>query len=498
MKLKILFAFILLSQVLLSTGQEDKLRALYNAGEFEKCHKKSTSITGKDPKAVYAYYYLAITLFEMEQLPSKYKEISDKPLEDCLRAIVKLAKYDDGAFFEEHADTLKIIRQYAESIANDIIESNKLRAVKIYKLLSNAYKGEYSKMQIIEIYFKSNDFDTGFQSIERMFATTPKDISFLRDKQLIEDLSAGLGLLIKYSMFNNTYSIIEQYKKKFEANADVSNVFMDAVFKSLERLALASDKNLFFSYTDRSMQIYGDSSDFKKYLYDMFIDLLDKKEQEFAQIEDPSSWRDSVPLRDFYQYATICYSIFPVSDIKEKEQAVTDKYRMQPDMQPGSLFFSVSNELLNEMRYNECVCNTGVFPGQDSLVFSLDLGLMAQEHARDMFAFNYTDTVDRQGNRPLDRVQSTGLKPFKYNTFEGVVFYGAVEATECVSYCGSIGAAFSREEYVETIQRVFDRWKSNKQGDCEKIMTPQYTHYGFAVFGDRYSLVLAKVLDLRD
>lgn len=490
-----LFCFL---QMLQLFGQEAKLQELYSSREFEKCFKKSTAIVGKNTEEVYAYYYLAITLFEMEQLPSKYKEITDRPIEDCLKAIAKLSKYDDGSYAEEHADTLKMIREYAETMANDLVGSNKIRAIKLYKLLARAYVGEYSKMQIIEIYFKSDDFDAGFRSVERMFQTAPAGVSLASDKQLMDDLAEGLRLLIKYSMFNNAYYIMEQYQRKFEGNKEVGKLFSDAVFYALERLAPAADKNLFFSYTDRSLQLFADSPEFKKYLYAMFVDLLEKKENEFASIEKPSSWRDSVSLRDFYQYSIICYSIFPQAELKDREEAVTAKYRMRPEVQPGSLFYKVANDVLHEMRYNECACNTGLFPGQDTLTFSLDLALMAQEHARDMFAFNYTDTTSRDGKAPLDRVHDTGLKPFKYNTFEGVVFYGAVEATECVSYSGPIGAAKTEDEYRVAIERVFERWRSNKQGDCEKIMTPQYTHYGFAAFGDRYSLVLAKVLDLRD
>ncbi len=491
---------LLLINSLFVSGQEEKLANLYNGREYEKCLKKALDIGEKDPNASFAHYYAAISYFEMEQLPNRYVEITTQPLEDCLKALGRLAKSDtDKEYASEHADTIKIIQDYAEEQAKSLIDSYRTRSIRIYKLLAKAFADSYSPLRIVEIYFQTDDFDNGFKAIERMFATNKADVSAASIGELnYEALVKSPLLLVKYSMFNNAFYIIEQNWTKYSDNAGVKQAFLNTAYSALEKLAPAKDKNLFFSYTDRSLKIFGDNADFKKYLFSLYMNMLNESEKKFAAVTQPATWRDSVPLIDFYQYAAICYSIFPTAEIKDREREVTAKYRMEPEYMPGKPFYAAANGALHQMRANPCKCGGALYPGQDSLKFSLDLTLMALEHAQDMYAFNYTDTLDRKGRSTIDRVKDTGLKPFKYNTFSGVVFYGAVRADECVALSSPVGSAKTEDEYRALLDDVFARWQKSKQGDCEKILTPEFTHYGIAGFGNRYVLVLAKVLDIAD
>lgn len=498
-KVLIATCFILAS-VIFAQAQEAKLASMYRAREFEKCLKRATDIGEKDPSASYAHYYAALSYYEMEQLPSRYTEITTQPVEDCLKALIRLAKSDtDKDFAAEHADTIKIMQDYAENLAKSLIETQKSRSIRLYKLLAKAFADSYSPLRVIEIYFQTDDFDGGFTAIERMFTVNKPDVSEASIGKLqYEALVKSPLLLVKYSMFNNAYSIIEENIVKYKDNPGVTQAFLSTAFATLEKLAPAKDKNLFFSYTDRSMRIFGDNKDFTRFLFKLYMNMLDESEKKFAAIAKPDNWRDSIPLIDFYQYAAICYSIFPQADIKDKERQITAKYNMEPDFMPGKPFFNAATGALHQMRANECRCPSGQYPALDSLKFSLDLALLALDHAHDMYAFNYTDTLDRKGRTTLDRVKETGLKPVKYNTFSGVVFYGAVEANESVALSGPLGSAKTEDEYRALLDGVVARWKVSKQGDCEKIMTPQFTHYGFAGFGNRYVLVVAKVLDISD
>lgn len=490
----------ILSSVVFAHAQEAKLAQMYRAREFEKCLKRATDIGEKDPNAAYAHYYAALSYFEMEQLPSRYAEITTQPVEDCLKALARLAKSDpDKEYASQHADTIKIMQVYAEELAKSLIETQKPRSIRLYKLLAKAFADSYSPLRVVEIYFQTDDFDGGYTAIERMFSVNKPDVSEASIGKLqYEALVKSPLLLVKYSMFNNAYFIIEENLAKYKDNPGVMQAFLNTAFATLEKLAPAKDKNLFFSYTDRSMRIFADNKDFTKFLYKLYMNMLDESEKKFAAITQPTTWRDSVPLVDFYQYAAICYSIFPVADIKDKEREITAKYNMEPDYMPGKPFYKAANDALHQLRTNVCRCPSGQFPAFDSLKFSLDLTLLALDHAHDMYAFGYTDTLDRKGRTTLDRVKETGLKPVKYNTFNGVVFYGAVEANECVALSSPLGSAKTEDEYRALLDSVLGRWKSSKQGDCEKIMGPQFTHYGFAGFGNRYVLVVAKVLDISD
>ncbi len=498
-KVLIATCFILAS-VFFANAQEAKLAQMYRTHEYEKCLKRATDIGEKDPSAAYAHYYAALSYFEMEQLPSRYAEITTQPVEDCLKALTRLAKSDpDKEYASQHADTIKIMQVYAEELAKSLIETQKPRSIRLYKQLAKAFADSYSPLRVVEIYFQTDDFDGGYTAIERMFTANKPDVSETSIGKLqYEALVKSPLLLVKYSMFNNAYFIIEENIAKYKDNPGITQAFLNTAYATLEKLAPAKDKNLFFSYTDRSMRIFGDNKDFTKFLFKLYMNMLDESEKKFAAIAQPTTWRDSVPLIDFYQYAAICYSIFPVADIKDKEREITAKYNMEPDYMPGKPFYKAADGALHQMRANECRCPSGQYPALDSLIFSLDLTLLALDQAHDMYAFNYTDTLDRKGRSTLERVKETGLKPVKYNTFNGVVFYGAVDANECVALSSPLGSAKTEEEYRALLDGVLTRWKASKQGDCEKIMTPQFTHYGFAGFGNRYVLVVAKVLDISD
>lgn len=492
---------LLMLQLLKLSAQENKLAALYQSREYEKCLKKALITGEKDPMASYAHYYAAISLFEMEQLPNRYTQITSQPIEDCLKALIRLSKSDpDKEYSSEHADTIKIIQDYAEELAKSLIDSYKSRSIRIYKQLAKAFSDSYSPLRIVEIYFQTDDYDNGFKAIERMFVSNKADVSPASVGQLnYEALIKSPLLLIKYSMFNNAYYIIEQNLTKYKDNAGVTQAFLATAYTTLEKLAPAKDKNLFFSYTDRSLRVFGENAEFKTHLFKLYMNMLNESEKKFAAVTQPATWRDSVPLIDFYQYASICYSIFPVTEIKDRERQVTAKYRMEPEYMPGKPFHTAANGALHQMRTNPCRCiGGGEYPGQDTLLFSLDLTLMALEKAQDMYAFNYTDTLDRKGRTTLERVKDTGLKPVKYNSFNGVVFYGAVEVNECVALSIPLGTATTEDEYRVLLDDVFNRWQKSKSGDCQKILTPQFTHYGMAGFGNRYVLVMAKILDISD
>jgi uncharacterized protein YkwD len=497
--IKAIAAMLLMLAYTNSYTQDARAAQMYSGGEYEKCLKRTESILAKQPRDVYALYYTALCYWEMDQLPGRYRHIGPHLIEEGLKALGKLARADaEGIFFAAHADTLALIREYSEEIANTLASSNKTRSVRMYGQLIRAFGSHYSPLKIAEIYFMADDFDNGFRTIERLYASAKEDISPQSDPQMADALSKGLPLLLRFSMFNNAYYIIELYKPKFENNEFVSSSFFGAAVAALERLAPASDKNLFFSYTDRSLRIYGQDKKFREYLYNLYMKILGESEQKFAAIEKPESWRDSVPLRDFFQYSAICYSIFPLSQIKENEERVTAKYNLEPEQGEKSELQLAFKTALAEIRDNQAVCATGLMPGQNPLTYSIDLSQAALWMAKDMFAFNYTDTTDRQGRSTLGRVHETGLKPYRFASFHGVSFFGATEASECVAYHWPIGAHLSGAELENLLQNLLGRWTKGRNGDCERIMAPQYTHYGFGVFGDRYSLVLAKIIDQSD
>jgi hypothetical protein len=494
--MKYLFAFVLSINCLFAFSQNKVFVDLYENREYEKLVKKTDAQLTKDPSDLYAYYYKSLGLYEMAILPEKYIPASntaaDNPLEQYLQTLSKLRKNDDnGSFMKEHKDTIKLMKQYAESIAKETVAKNKLKAIHLYKLIYKISTDDFNSLITAEIYLKADDINSAYLEIDHVYGF---DKSNGTDKALTE----APMFMMKNWMFKDLFEIAQKYAHKYPQESDIGQAFYKGIKESIDTMYDYKDKEMFFEYCEKAVKLYPSTEDLRSYLIKKFMSLMKKSVIEYDKIATTKTWRDTLLLRNVFKYTALANRVIPDSQFVRYESKIEDKYLITIPYDRIAMLRDICRDVVNKARTIACKCRDKDFSETDTLAWSQTLEVVAREHAKDMFAFNYTDTKDKSGKEPKDRVDQTDLKAYKLNTFAGIMFSGAIKVDECESSGYSMINVQNALDLKELVQSVVNKWLASKDGDCEKLKDYEFNTFGMATFGDRWVLTLAKVITIQD
>lgn len=499
-----IFSFSLLILFSLQAfSQSEELYTLFRHHEYEKCLKKCDGVLEKDVDYLDAYWIKALIYFEMAQKPDKWLEITDSPLEESLRNLARIkSRDDDGSYMKERKDTLVMIKEMAEAVATEYKEKErKSSAIKMYKLIYRAFQGQEDALQLAEIYIKADDMMECIMQIDRIYVNAPPDVvpSTVSDPKA---LLGGISFLVKNFMFKDAFKMIEKYSEKFQSNPAMLNSFKKAVYLAVDTLYTNKDKALFFEYAQRGMNFYASDPAYVKHIEDLCVKMIKKSESEFLATEPSKrTWRDTAQLRLAFQYADMSQLLLPNNQtIIGLEKNLISTYHTEVPDNKKELFKKYALEVINTIRDEGCYCDSsGQRPSMDILKWNDILAELAHAHAKDMFAYNYTKTVNRRGLDTKGRIDETELKGTKAQTIGGMNFVGALSVGENIGYGVSIGSAIHDEDYKVAIEKMVKKWVDTKTGgSCERIMDFQFTDMGMAVFGDKWVLMFAYVLRISD
>lgn len=500
---KIVFLFFIIININVSQAQKrDPIYDLLLNRDYIKCIEKCEKAIEKNPDNLYAYFYKSICLFEMDKTPAKYEEYEKIPIYKSLMTLSELRKRPGGQdFIKAHMDTLSEIKIYAEELAEEYKTTIKSKSVKLYRFLMNAFRGgEFNKLMQIEVYFMAGEISTGYLEIDKIFNLLPANAGQANiEKEDYDAMMGGPTMLIKYYMFSNTCDLIDKYLPKFENNPEVNQSFLNAVNYAIDTLYKEKEKKMFLDYSLKFLRLFPKNEDLKLKLKLLMMEIVNNSEAEFSS-KTERTWKDTVLLQEAFKYSFIGYNMLGFDDFKKRELELMKKYKLQITGEKLLLFKKNAIDVFRRIRAKACECTSGNMIAVDSLIWNDELAAVALEHAKDMFRFNYSDHNDRSNRSPQDRVnQQTSLEAFKINTLSGVMFTGAMKVAENIANGINMSGVKSEADLRAVIKRVFDKWlNSSEAGVCETVMSYEHTHFGLAVFGDRWVLLVAEIVQITD
>jgi len=478
-----------------------KLYKLYHAREFVKCVEKCNDVIAKYPNFYEPYYIQAISYFEMAQLPEKYKDFTKDPLMDCIKTLSILrAKDPDGTIFEEHSDTLQMIYNYADAVAKSLRNTNKDKAILMYQRLMRAYNIHANALELATIYAKVGDYERCMSQVSRLYEKYKPEISSSHEDY--EALTKGAILLAENWMFRDLFWIIETYRDKYQNNYAISQGFKKALKMSIDTARYDEDKTFFQDFSKRGMELYPNDADIQKHIEKRWVELIDNTAQKYRETAGaPRTWRDSVLLRDTYKYMEMAKQIMPGSTVfEEKQKKLNAEFHIVPFSFEQEFFRKMSLQIVNQWRTEGCLCDTGrlvkVYPVPE-LQWNTILENLAQSHAKEMFCYNFTDNINQAGETPWDRIKKTDLKGITYENERGLNYIQALKIGEILGYGYSFDGVYSEEEMQKVIEAVVKKWiETRLSQNCIKLMTPDFTHMGMAMYGDKWVLFAATIHDI--
>lgn len=501
MKKYILCIILSVSIISIASAQSaKKLYKLYNSREFVKCLVKCDAAIEKYPNFYEPYYIKAITYFEMAQLPEKYKDVTKDPLMDCIKTLSILrAKDPDGTIFEEHSDTLQMIYNYADAVAKSLREKNKDKAILMYQRLMRAYNLHSNALELATIYAKVGDYERCMSQVSRLYEKYKPEISSSHEDY--DALTKGAVLLAENWMFRDLFWIIETYRDKYQTNYAISQGFKKALKISIDTARHDEDKTFFQDFSKRGIELYPDDTDIQNHIEKRWVELIDNTVQKYRETAGARTWRDSVLLRDTYKYMEMAKQIMPNSVVfDEKQRKLNAEFHIVPFSFEQEYFRRTALQVVNRWRSEGCLCDTGrlvtVLPVPE-LEWNPILENLAQNHAKEMFCYNFTDNINQAGETPWDRIKKTDLKGITYENERGLNYIQALKIVEVLGYGFSFEGVYSEEEMQKVIEAVVTKWiETRLSQNCMKLMTPDLTHVGIAMYGDKWVLFGATIHDI--
>lgn len=479
-----------------------KLYKLYNDRDFVKCVQKCDVVITKDPNFYEAYYVKSIAYFEMAQLPQRYTDFTKDPLMDCLKTLSVLrAKDPDGGMFDEHADTLQMMYKYFEAKAQELRTLNKDKSILMYQRMTRAYNLQSNALELALIYAKVGDYEKCMQQVSHLYEKCKPDIS--TSSEDYDALTKGAVLLAQNWMFRDLFWIIETYKPKYESNYAISQGFRKALKIAIDTARHDDDKTFFQDFSKQGAMLYPNDEDILSHIENRWVELIDASAQKYrdTKVNNPRTWRDSVLLRDTYKYIEMAKEIMPGDVVfLQKEKKLNAEFHIVPFTFEEVYFKRLSLEIVNRWRTEGCMCDTGtifnVLPVPE-IQWSETLAQLAQGQAKEMFCYNYTDNINLAGKTPWDRIKQTDLKGMTYENEVGLNYKEATKIGEILGYGFSFDGVYSEEDMQKVIEKVVQRWIEQRlTQNCPKLMTPDFTHMGMAMYGDKWVLFCATVNDI--
>ena len=478
-----------------------KLYKYYNNRDFVKCVQKCDDVILKDPNFFEAYYIKATAYFEMSQLPQKYTDFTKDPLMDCLKTLSVLRTKDpDGSMFDEHADTLQMMYKYFEAKAQELRTTNKDKAILMYQRMTRAYNLQSNALELALIYAKVGDYEKCMQQVARLYEKSKPEISTSNEDY--DALTKGAILLAQNWMFKDLFWIVETYKEKYSSNFAISEGFRKAMYISIDTASAdQEDKTYFYDFSKKGVELYPDDEEMLSHIEYQWVELIDNTVQKYRDTKGNRTWRDSVLLRDTYKYINMAKEILPGSQVfKDKEKKLNAEFHTAPFSFEEPYFKKITLEIINRWRIEGCVCDTGrlvTMPSVPELQWNTILENLAKEHAKEMFCYNYTDDINLAGQTPWDRINKTDLKGITYENEVGLNYIKALKIGEILGYGYSFDGVYSEEDMQKVVEAVVLKWMDTRLSqNCPKLMTPDFTHIGVGMYGDKWVVLCASVHDI--
>jgi len=469
-----------------------KLYATYNKQQYAKCIQQCDAALKKKPEMLEAYYVKAIAYFEMAQSPSDYKDVSKNPLLDCLSNLSILSSKDeDREILDEHSDTLLIIKEFAEARAKKIKTANTSEAQAINQRLSSIFRTKKADgLEFARIDAEAGRYDKCYAKIERLYAKSPAEISSGNDNYLA--LTQGAILLAENWMFSDLFTLIRNYKVKFQNNYGISEGFKKALLISIDTARTDDDKTLFYDFSKKGLELYPEDKGISHHIENRWIELINNSTNAYrATATHERTWKDSVLLRNAYRYLVLAKEIFPnnakLTDIEKK---LNTEFHTIPFSYERENFRKYALEAVNTWRKKGCECDTSevvyVAP-VPTIEWDTTLERLANEHAREMFFENHSEDVNLNGETPWDRINKTKYKGTTYENEDGLNFVQAMKMAFCVGYGYSFNGISGDEEMKNVVDSVVTHWITEKRSqNCMKVMTPDVTHMAIGMYGDKW------------
>lgn len=481
----------------------DKLYALYNSRDYEKCVERCDAAIAKDAGFLEAYYIKALCYFEMAQSPMRYEKFTKDPLMETVKTLAALRAQDpDGITFDENAAMLNTIYKYCEGQNKALRESGKERAVQFYQRLNKAYNIKTDALELAEMYAKAGDYEKSMKEVAKLFERARNNSELSADDY--KSLQKAPMLLVKNWMFDDLFWLVETYKNRFADNEPITQGLRSAMYKVIDTAYSVDDKSHFAIYSEQAAQLYNDDNDFLNYIEMKWLDLIDATAQTFRNTGGKANrtWADTVLLRDTYVFLDVATEIFPRSaNLEVKEQSLNREFHVAPIGVEVLQFNNAALEIVNQWRGEEYVCDTGklvkVYPVQQ-LQWHDTLAMLAERHARDMFTYNYTDNVAPDGVNPWDRIRSTYLKGTQYETETGVNHIQALKIGEVLGYGYTLHGVHSEDDVKKVVAAMVQKWlNETRSQNCVKLYSPDFNYMGMAVYGDKWVLLMADIQDIQ-
>ncbi|MDR2963275.1 MAG: CAP domain-containing protein [Bacteroidales bacterium] len=480
----------------------DKLYALYNSKDYEKCVERAELATAKNAEFLEAYYVKALCYFEMAQSPMRYEKTVKDPLMEMVKSLSVLRSKDpEGTTFADHADTLAIIYRYCEGQSKAIRAGGKDRAVQLYQRLNKAYNIQTDALENAEMYAKAGDYEKSMREISKIFERA-KNAPVL-SSDVVNTLQRAPMLLVHNWMFDDLFSLAENYKNTITQNEAVSAGFRTAMYKVIDTAYSVDDKSHFALFSERITELYSSDEELHNYIETKWINLIDATAQKYRNTNPAErTWADTVLLRDAYVYLDVASDIFPRSaDLEVKQMQLNREFHVAPIGVEVLQFKNAALEIVNQWRSQEFVCDTGrlvkVYPVQP-LLWHDTLAFLAEMHARDMFTYNYTDNVSPDGVNPWDRLRSTYLRGTQYETATGVNHIQALKIGEVLGYGFTLSDVHSDDDMKKVVAAMVKKWiDETRSQNCVKLKSPDFNYMGMAVYGDKWVLFMAEIQDIQ-
>lgn len=503
MKKLILVSIIILHVSTIFAQNADKLHELYNARDYEKCVDRCDLAIAKNKNFLEAYYIKALCYFEMAQSPMRYEKFTNDPLMETVKTLAALRVQDpDGMIFDEYAPTLNMIYKYCEGQNKAIREGGKDRAVLFYQRLNKAYNIKTNVLELAEMYAKAGDYEKCMNQVARIFERAKNSSELSADDNMA--LQRAPMLLVNNWMFSDLFRLIEDYGNSFGKNSAVSEGFRKAMYKVIDTAYSVDDKSHFAIFSEQAVKLYPNDDNFLNYIEKKWLNLIDATADKFraTQNKPNRSWVDTVFLREAYVFLDVATGIFPQSgELEIKERAFSREFHISPLGLEEAYFKTAALEIVNDWRSKEFTCDTGtvvkVFYAPP-LRWNATLATLAEQHARDMFTYNYTDNIAPDGVTPWDRINSTVLKGTQYESETGVHHVQASQIGEVLGYGLTLYGVHSEEDVQKVVAAMVKKWlDETRSQNCIKIKSPQLNSMGMAVYGDKWVLLMAEIQDIQ-
>jgi len=502
----VLSFFVLLSSVNL-VAQDEKAKSFYKEKEYVKCVKRCNQLISKNPEDFDAYFYKAISYYAMSLKKSVYEDFTTQPVDEFLKTIISLRKQDGGEdYFSEKEEKFKKLGKFANRFADKKAKGKQeATAMRIYKLVLKAFKPDYTQIDMIEIAFKVNDYYRAYSDIDRLFSGNRADIG--PESPKYHDIIKAPALLVKYYMFQNSLQLTEAYLNKFKENKPIYDAMVGGLKTAMDTLYVNDDYDNFFKFSEYAMKQVADV-DLKRHYYKLSLDIMDQYRVAYDTAPEPKTWKDTAQLRRYFKYLDKSKKLAPFSEYDDLKAQMELKYHLPLPIEKLKPFSEIAAKVLAEVRARGYKCDKEEWINVDPLTWNYDLYTAAESFARERFAYGKTDYgedfdehIDLMGRGPKERVDLTGLKAMKINTFSGVMFYGATSVSETTASGTPLKGDYSLKNMEEKIRAIISfwiHWENSSADDCNTLMNHDYSHFGLAVYGDRWVMVVAKVMDIKD